>query len=558
MKKFSAKTISPGMALGKVNIISHKERVIERIDLEFFDEVSEEKERFLKACVDALKTLEFDRDKAALTDNKEAVDIFEAQMMILSDAGIHDAVLMYIEEERVNAEYALKVKTDALIERFLSFDDEAMRERAIDIKDVAERLFDALLEGKKEAAGDSKDDADIIEKENGSEMSVICASDITPGEIMALDRDKIDGFVLSKGSALSHAAIIIKGMGVPALIEAGEDFLKVADEADGKQIIVNADDGSIIIDPDKDELDKQTKIIEEKEKQSEDLKKLIDEKTVTKSGKKIGLFANIGSSEEAVLAKESGAEGIGLFRTEFIFMNKNDAPSEEEQFEIYKDILGIMKDKPVIIRTLDAGADKDIPYLEQKNEENPALGLRGIRLMFKYEDILRTQLRALYRASVYGDLGIMFPMISTKEEVERLNKICEEVKEDLKKEGAETANVNVGIMIETPAAALISDELAKMVSFFSIGTNDLTQYALGADRLNPDLASYTRANEEAILKLVEMSAKSAKDNGIKVGICGEMASDKMLAKTFIDMGIDDLSVSSNMILPFREYIRSLE
>ncbi len=463
---------------------------------------------------------------------------------MLDDYDYKDSINNIIDSQSVNAEYAVAVTADNFAEMFSAMDDEYMKARAADVRDISNRLINNL-------SGSVSFDTDTNEK------VIICASDLAPSETVALDKNKVLAFVTAHGSSNSHTAILARNMNIPAIIGAGDEFLN--EIKDGMEAIVDGYTGEVFVAP--DEVTKSKAL--EKQFADEEKKRLLQElkgkDNVTLDGKKINIYANIGGVENigAVLLNDAG--GIGLFRSEFLYLENSDYPTEEQQFTAYKKVLESMAGKKVIIRTLDIGADKQVDYFDLKKEENPALGYRAIRICLTRPDIFKTQLRALYRASSFGNLGIMFPMITSVSELEKILAICDEVKTELNEQGVEFSDkIELGIMIETPAAALISDKLAPMVDFFSVGTNDLTQYTLACDRQNPDIEQFVDTHHEAILRLIEMSAENAHKHGAWIGICGELGADTSLTETFLRMGIDELSVSPTFVLKVRSAVRSID
>ena len=438
----------------------------------------------------------------------------------------------------------MAVTEDNFAEMFAAMDDTYMKARAADVRDISNRLINTLSEN--------------IQTETASdEKVIICAADLAPSETVALDKDRVLAFVTAYGSSNSHTAILARNMNIPAVISAGEKFL--AEIRDGDEAVVDGYTGEIFVNPDKET---RSRLLE-KQRAGDEKKRLLQElkgkENVTLDGCRINVYANIGSVGDIgkVLANDAG--GIGLFRSEFLYLENSDYPTEEQQFNAYKKVLESMAGKKVIIRTLDIGADKQVDYFNLKKEENPALGYRAIRICLTRPEIFKTQLRALYRASVFGSLGIMFPMITSVSELKRILAVCNEVKEELREQCIEFSDkIELGIMIETPAAALISDKLAPMVDFFSVGTNDLTQYTLACDRQNPDIEQFIDTHHEAILRLIEMSAKNAHKHGAWIGICGELGADTSLTETFLRMGIDELSVSPAFVLKVRDTIRSID
>ena len=451
--------------------------------------------------------------------------------------------IIIIEGQKVNAEYAVAVTSDNFAEMFANMDDPYMQARSADIKDISNRIISNL------AGGGNLHSA--------YEKVIICADDLAPSETVALDKDKVLAFVTAYGSSNSHTAILARTMNIPAVIGVGQEFLDSI--KDGDEAIVDGFTGEIYVSPDSDTKEKMLAKQKADAEQKELLLSLKDKENVTLDGTKINIYANIGGVGNigAVLLNDAG--GIGLFRSEFLYLENSDYPTEEQQFHAYKKVLESMAGKKVIIRTLDIGADKQVDYFNLKKEDNPAMGLRAIRICLTRPEIFRTQLRALYRASVYGSLGIMFPMITSVSEVEKILGICEDVKRELKSQDIEySENVELGIMIETPAAAVISDRLAPFVDFFSVGTNDLTQYTLACDRQNPELEQFCDTHHEAILRLIEMSAENAHRHGAWIGICGELAADTTLTEIFLRMGIDELSVSPSFVLKVRDAVRKTD
>ena len=441
--------------------------------------------------------------------------IFEIHMMMLEDDDYNESIQNIIDTQKVNAEYAVSITADNFAEMFSAMDDAYMQARAADVRDISDRII-ANLTG------------NAAVQENSGEKHIICADDLAPSETVSLDKDKVLAFLTAHGSSNSHTAILARNMNIPAVIGVGSDFLKEVQDGTDEE--------------------KKRLLLELKGKEN-----------VTKDGTKVNIYANIGSVDNigAVLLNDAG--GIGLFRSEFLYLENNDYPNEEQQFLAYKRVLESMAGKKVIIRTLDIGADKQVDYFHLKKEDNPAMGYRAIRICLTRPEIFKTQLRALYRASIYGNLGVMFPMITSVSELEKILAICEEVKAELREQGVTYSDtMELGIMIETPAAAIISDRLAPMVDFFSVGTNDLTQYTLACDRQNPDIEPFIDTHHEAILRLIEMSAKNAHANGAWIGICGELAADTTLTETFLRMGIDELSVSPAFVLKVRDAVRNVD
>lgn len=541
MKKFNGKGVYGAVAIGKISVFKKPDAAIKRVRVE---DTEKEKERVAQAKAAAAEQLRKIYEKALKEVGETNAQIFEIHMMMLEDDDYNESIENIIDSQSVNAEYAVALTADNFAEMFASMDDPYMQARSADVKDISNRMI-ANLTG---AAADGAETNDKM---------IVCADDLAPSETISLDKDKVLAFVTAHGSSNSHTAILARNMNIPAVIGVGDEFL--AQINDGDTAIVDGFTGEIYLDPDEQTLAK----MEEKRAADEEKKRLLQDlkgkENVTLDGKKINIYANIGSVDNigAVLLNDAG--GIGLFRSEFLYLENTDYPTEEQQFHAYKRVLESMAGKKVIIRTLDIGADKQVDYFGMKKEENPALGFRAIRICLTRPEIFKTQLRALYRASVYGDLGIMFPMITSVSEVQRVLAVCDEVKAELREQGIEySENVELGIMIETPAAAVISDKLAPMVDFFSVGTNDLTQYTLACDRQNPDIEQFCDTHHEAILRLIEMSAENAHKNGAWIGICGELAADTTLTETFLRMGIDELSVSPTFVLKVRDAVRKCD
>lgn len=541
MLRFIGKGVYPAVAIGRISV-TKKSTAISQIQPsdKKTDNYSDELKRFEKAKETAVGQLKRIYEKAVSETGEEAAGIFDIHMMLIEDEDFNEAVLGMLEEG-YNAEYSVANAGRIFSDSFAAMDDDYMKERAADIRDISDRILSCLSGNKNsnEADGDNL---------------IICADDLTPSETMSIDRSRVVAFVTAYGSANSHTAILARSMGIPAIIGMGEDF--ISQLSDGDSAVVDGETGELIIAPDEKTLEAFTK----KQNRQQAEKALIEEnrgkENITLDGRRIDIFANIGSIDNVKSAIENDAGGIGLFRSEFIYLGRDNYPSEEEQFNIYKKVLSMMENKKVVIRTLDIGADKNAEYFDIPKEENPALGLRAIRLCLARPEIFETQLRALFRASVYGNLAVMFPMISSENELIRVREICDKVKNQLKAENIPyDENTEIGIMIETPAAAVISDKLAKLCDFFSIGTNDLTQYTTACDRQNPYLDKYSDTENTAVLRLIEYTAKSAHENGIWVGICGELAADTSLTEKFINMGIDELSVTPSFILKVRDKVR---
>ncbi len=541
MTTFKGKGVYGAIALGKISVFKRKEASVKRVHV---DDIEAEKARLAAAKEESARQLSEIYKKALKEVGEANAQIFEIHMMMIEDDDYNESIQNIIETQSVNAEYAVAVTADNFAEMFASMDDAYMQARSADVKDISNRIIHNLA-------------ADDVDSGESDEKVIICADDLAPSETVLLDKDKVLAFVTAFGSSNSHTAILARNMNIPAIIGAGEDFLKAIH--DGDFAGVDGYTGEIFIEPD----DETTSRLKKKQKEDEDKKRLLHElkgkENVTLDGTKINIFANIGGVDHigAVLANDAG--GIGLFRSEFLYLESSDYPTEEQQFAAYKKVLESMAGKKVIIRTLDIGADKQVDYFNLDKEENPALGYRAIRICLTRPDIFKTQLRALYRASAFGNLGIMFPMITSVSELEKIKAICEEVKAELKADGvAFSDDVELGIMIETPAAAVISDRLAPMVDFFSVGTNDLTQYTLACDRQNSKLEEFVDTHHEAILRLIEMSAKNAHEHGAWIGICGELGADTTLTEAFLRMGIDELSVSPTFVLKVRDAVRNID
>lgn len=541
MKVFSGNGVYGAVATGKISVFKKRETSIKRLHTEDFEK---EKARVEEAKAASSAQLGEIYEKALREVGETNAQIFEIHMMMLEDEDYNESIVNIIETQKVNAEYAVAVTADNFAKMFSSMDDAYMQARAADIKDISNRIIANLTGG---GAGASESNDNMI----------VCADDLAPSETVALDKDKVLAFVTAYGSSNSHTAILARNMNIPAVIGVGEEFMERIN--DGEEAIVDGFTGKIYVNPDEET---KAKFLA-KQKEDEEKKRLLMElkgkENVTVDGRKINIFANIGSVDNigAVLLNDAG--GIGLFRSEFLYLESNDYPTEEEQFRAYKQVLESMAGKKVIIRTLDIGADKQVDYFGLKREENPALGCRAIRICLTRPEIFKTQLRALFRASVYGRLGIMFPMITSPEEVKQILAMCNEVKAELKEQGtAYSDSVELGIMIETPAAAVLSDLLAPMVDFFSVGTNDLIQYTLACDRQNPDVERFCNPHNEAVMRLIATAAENAHKHGAWIGICGELAADTELTETFLRMGIDELSVSPAFVLKVRDAVRKCD
>ena len=539
MEQYQGKSVFGGVAIGRIHIFSKGQQQVKRIKVQ---DTEAEKKRYREAVQTAITELQGLYDKALKEVGEANAAIFEMHQMMLEDEDFTESVENIIDSQSVNAEYAVASTGDNFAQMFASMDDEYMRGRAADVKDISERLVSVL-----NGASRQQMDAD--------EPVIVMAVDLAPSETVQMDKDKVLSFVTTQGSVNSHTAILARTMSIPALI--GVDMPLDA-ELEGKFAIVDGDNGTVYIDPSEDVLAQMQEKKEQAEEKKQLLQQLKGKETITKDGKKIKLYANIGNSKDLAMVLQNDAEGIGLFRSEFLYLEKEDYPTENEQFMVYKMVAETMAGKQVIIRTLDIGADKQCDYFNMDPEDNPALGYRAIRICLTRPEVFKTQLRALYRASAFGNISIMYPMITSVWEVKQIKKIVEEVKEELRAQNIEFGEVAQGIMIETPAAVMISRELAKEVDFFSIGTNDLTQYTLAIDRQNPKLDDFYDAHHPAVLKMIHMVAQNAHAEGIWAGICGELGADLELTEQFLQMGIDELSVSPGRILPIRKIVRESE
>lgn len=539
MEQYQGKSVFGGVAIGRIHVFSKGQQQVKRIKVQ---DTEAEKKRYREAVQTAITELQGLYDKALKEVGEANAAIFEMHQMMLEDEDFTESVENIIDSQSVNAEYAVASTGDNFAQMFASMDDEYMRGRAADVKDISERLVSVL-----NGASRQQMDAD--------EPVIVMAVDLAPSETVQMDKDKVLSFVTTQGSVNSHTAILARTMSIPALI--GVDMPLDA-ELEGKFAIVDGDNGTVYIDPSEDVLAQMQEKKEQAEEKKQLLQQLKGKETITKDGKKIKLYANIGNSKDLAMVLQNDAEGIGLFRSEFLYLEKEDYPTENEQFMVYKMVAETMAGKQVIIRTLDIGADKQCDYFNMDPEDNPALGYRAIRICLTRPEVFKTQLRAVYRASAFGNISIMYPMITSVWEVKQIKKIVEEVKEELRSQNIEFGEVAQGIMIETPAAVMISRELAKEVDFFSIGTNDLTQYTLAIDRQNPKLDDFYDAHHPAVLEMIRMVAQNAHAEGIWAGICGELGADLELTEQFLQMGIDELSVSPGRILPIRKIVRESE
>ena len=536
MQVYSGKSVFGGIAIGKISVYKKNEQQVKRVRTE---DTKGELARYEAAKAAAVEQLQELYQKALKEVGEANAAIFEIHQMMLDDGDYNESVENIIETQKVNAEYAVAVTGDNFAQMFRAMDDDYMRERAADVKDISERVLSVLNGGQK---GKVVTDEPVI----------IVADDLAPSETVQLEKDMVLSFVTVHGSVNSHTAILARTMAIPALI--GTEELPLDDTVDGKLAVVDGLNGKIYVEPDAQTLEEMKKRRQAELEKKELLQLLKGKENVTLDGKKIMLYANIGNIKDLATVIQNDAGGIGLFRSEFIYLEKDQYPTEEEQFSIYKTAVETMAGKRVIIRTLDIGADKQCEYFGMDKEENPALGYRAIRICLTRPEIFKTQLRALFRASAYGNLAIMYPMITSLWEVKRIKEIVEEVKAELTAEQLEFGNPQQGIMIETPAAVMMSGELAKEVDFFSIGTNDLTQYTLAIDRQNPKLDAFYDAHHPAVLSMIRMTVENAHKAGIWAGICGELGADTSLTKEFLAMGVDELSVSPGSVLPIRKII----
>ncbi len=527
--------VNGGIAIGPCTIYSRSSEEIKYITI---DDTEHEISRYEAALEETLKDLQSLYEKAVVAVGEEAAQIIEVHKMMLQDMEYDSSVRNIIHTEKTNAENAVYITSSKFSSLFASMDDEYMKERAADVKDASKRLL-LRLQGK------------VSSELKVTAPCVLMADDLAPSETVQLDRSMILGFVTKQGSGNSHTAILARTMGIPAVVGA---VLDLKEDYEGKLVVVDGFTGKIYIDPEPEILEELRTKQSNESARKELLKKLKGRESITPDGQRIKIYANIGNDRDVENVIENDAEGIGLFRSEFLYLEKDHYPTEEEQFTAYKTVVERMEGKKVIIRTLDIGADKKVGYFELGEEENPALGYRAIRICLDRISLFKTQLRAIFRASAFGEVSIMFPMIISLEEVVELKKIVEEVKKELLAEEIPYSSVELGIMIETPAAAIISDLLAKEVDFFSLGTNDLTQYTLAIDRQNRKIERFYNAHHTAILRLIELVTKNAHDHGIWVGICGELASDLSLTETFLRLGIDELSVSPGKVLEIRNKV----
>ena len=539
MQSFQGKSVYKGIVMGPVVVLKKNDYQVKRSRIEDADAETSRVQEAVKRSQEQLQKL---YDKALKEVGEASAAIFEVHQMMLEDEDYLEAIQNMIQTEMVNAEYAVAVTGDNFSQMFASMDDDYMKARAADIKDISERLVRNLS---------GQEDADLSD----IDPSVIVADDLSPSETVQMDKEKILAFVTVHGSTNSHTAILARMMNIPALIGVP---LALDELKNGTTAVVDGFTGQVTFEPDEETQAATLKRVQEEKEKLALLQELKGKENITLDGKKINIYANIGSVGDIGYVLENDAGGIGLFRSEFLYLGRNDFPTEEEQFQAYKQVVQTMAGKKVIIRTLDIGADKQVDYFNLGNEENPALGYRAIRICLKQPDIFKTQLRALFRAAVYGNLSIMYPMITSVEEVEKIYEIVKEVEIELKAQEIQYRIPEQGIMIETPAAVMISDRLAEMVDFFSIGTNDLTQYTLAIDRQNEKLDDFYNPHHEAVLRMIQMVVDNAHKCGKWAGICGELGADLTLTEKFVRMGLDEQSVAPSMILKLRKIVREMK
>ena len=539
MQYFQGKSVYKGIVMGPVAVLKKNDYQVKRARIE---DPEAEVKRVKEAVEVSKKQLGRLYDKAVREVGEASAAIFEVHQMMLEDEDYLESMENMIRTELVNAEYAAAATGDNFAEMFAAMDDEYMKARSADVKDISERLVRNL-------SGEGDNDLSSMEP------SVIVADDLSPSETVQMDKEKILAFVTVHGSTNSHTAILARMMNIPALIGVPMDLngLKT-----GMTAVVDGFSGQVIFEPEEDVQKETEKRMQEEAEKQKLLEELKGKENITPDGRKINIYANIGSVGDLGYVMENDAGGIGLFRSEFLYLGRNDFPTEEEQFQAYKQAVQTMAGKKVIIRTLDIGADKQVEYFNLGKEENPALGYRAIRICLKQPEIFKAQLRALFRAAVYGNLSVMYPMITSTEEVEKIYAIVAEVEEELKKQEVQYKIPGQGIMIETPAAVMISDRLAEMVDFFSIGTNDLTQYTLAIDRQNEQLDDFYNPHHEAVLRMIRMVVENAHKCGKWAGICGELGADLTLTEQFVRMGVDELSVAPSMILKLRKVVREMK
>ena len=535
MEVYQGKSVFGGIAIGRISVHKKDEQQVKRVRIE---DSEQEILRYRQAKQTAMEQLQGLYQKALKEVGEANAAIFEIHQMMLEDDDYNESVENIIRMQQVNAEYAVASTGDNFAQMFSAMDDDYMRARSADVKDISERVLSVL--GGRATGIDAS-----------GEPVIIVADDLAPSETVQLNKDLVLSFVTVHGSVNSHTAILARTMSIPALIGTA---IPLTDDIDGKVGIVDGKNGCIYVDPDEDTLGKMQQLKLEEQEKKELLQTLKGRENVTIDGKKIMLYANIGNSKDLAAVLQNDAGGIGLFRSEFIYLERDTFPTEEEQFQIYRTVAETMAGKPVIIRTLDIGADKKCDYFEMEPEENPAMGCRAIRICLTRPEIFKTQLRALFRASAFGNISIMYPMIISVDELRKIKTIVAEIRQELTEQGVTFGEPKQGIMIETPAAVMMSEELAKEVDFFSIGTNDLTQYTLAIDRQNPKLDAFYDPHHPAVLRMIQMVVENAHKAGIWAGICGELGADTTLTRRFLAMGVDELSMSPGSILPVRKII----
>ena len=535
MEVYQGKSVFGGIAIGRISVHKKDEQQVKRVKIE---DPEQEILRYRQAKQTAMEQLQGLYQKALKEVGEANAAIFEIHQMMLEDDDYNESVENIIRMQQVNAEYAVASTGDNFAQMFSAMDDDYMRARSADVKDISERVL-SVLGGRATGIAAS------------GESVIIVADDLAPSETVQLNKDLVLSFVTVHGSVNSHTAILARTMSIPALIGTA---IPLTDDIDGKVGIVDGKNGCIYVDPDEDTLGRMQQLKLEEQEKKELLQTLKGRENITIDGKKIMLYANIGNSKDLAAVLQNDAGGIGLFRSEFIYLERDTFPTEEEQFQIYRTVAETMAGKPVIIRTLDIGADKKCDYFEMEPEENPAMGCRAIRICLTRPEIFKTQLRALFRASAFGNISIMYPMIISVDELRKIKTIVAEIRLELTEQGVTFGEPKQGIMIETPAAVMMSEELAKEVDFFSIGTNDLTQYTLAIDRQNPKLDAFYDPHHPAVLRMIQMVVENAHKAGIWAGICGELGADTTLTRRFLAMGVDELSMSPGSILPVRKII----
>lgn len=556
MKVYKGKSVFGGIAIGKIQVYGREEKQVKRVKVE---DTKGEILRYHEATKEAIEQLKSLYEKALQEVGEANAAIFEIHQMMLEDGDYQESIENIIHIQEVNAEYAVAQTGDNFAQMFASMEDDYMRGRAADVKDISERLLSVLQGGESVLQGGESGlqggESDLqggeAEKMSVREPVIIVADDLAPSETVQLDKDMVLSFVTVHGSLNSHTAILARTIGIPALVGTG---LSLDEAIDGKMGIVDGTDGTFYVEPDEETLGRLKKARQEELLKKELLQTLKGKENVTLDGQNILLYANIGNMKDLAAVLQNDAGGIGLFRSEFIYLERDDFPTEEEQFKIYRTVAETMGKKRVVIRTLDIGADKQCDYFKMEKEDNPAMGCRAIRICLTRPEIFKTQLRALFRASVFGKIAIMYPMITSVWEVRKIKEIVEEIKQELQTQGIAYGEPEQGIMIETPAAAIISDQLAREVDFFSIGTNDLTQYLLAVDRQNTALDDFCDTHHPAVLRMIETVVENAHKAGIWAGICGELGADLELTRDFLAMGVDELSVSPGRILPIRKIV----